>query len=155
MKVTELVKALEIGSKILSHYKGKDLTYALNDILSMCQEKEIASQTKMRTSHIKEVESHTKNETALKYNSLTQPEHENINKKELDFIRVMGGMSIQEIQEYLNDKTNFPNIESLKRIASAIGLRGQSRVGRDSLIHSIVKMIDRSRIDREISSRHD
>ena len=139
MKTKELIKILELGGKILSHYKDRDVAHALGDILDMCNEKKIRSSHSVNN-NLNEVYLETIPSTSDNYQG--------------DFFRDTEQMSLEEVHDYLNDKKMFPNIESLRKLAASLGLSSQSRVNRDNLIYSISKIIDRSRIDREISMRN-
>ncbi|HHF3072198.1 TPA: hypothetical protein ACPJ1I_004272 [Vibrio diabolicus] len=134
MKSRELMQMFEIGARIMSFYKNKDVLYALNDILDMCERKEESSYFQ-----------HVNDEVIS----------DSIGKKFKDtpVIEDIDAMSIDDLYYKLNDRKLFPNVDSIKKFAVSIGLRGQSRVNRENLIHSIIKFVERSRIDQDISSR--
>jgi len=132
MKSKELIKIFELGSQILSHYKDKDIVYALTDILEKCDKSIKVSTSKKVVTEKRPFKS--TNDAFL---------------KEID------SMSLQDIQSKLNDKAEFPNIESLRELAIKFGLGKQLRANRDNIIHSILKMIERSRINQTISERHE
>ncbi|HIF9364990.1 TPA: hypothetical protein ACX6SR_000124 [Photobacterium damselae] len=134
MKSKDLIKIFEAGSKILSYYSDKDIHYALNDILKMLEEKEAPN--KRRTSSNTQVN----NEFITYIDNLAI----NIEHIELD-----------ELQSILNNKDLFPNIQSLVYFSDKIGFSKQPRLSRENLIHTIIKYIDRSRIDKAINSRTD
>lgn len=134
MKSKELMQIFELSAKIMSFYKNKDIVYALNDILDMCKSKDEHNESE-------QIES-IKLDKVINYKIESDLAFKNIDS-----------MSVEEISATLNDKNLFPNVDSLKKFAISIGLRGQSRINRDSLIHSIIKFVELSRIDREISSR--
>jgi len=134
MKSKELMQIFELSAKIMSYYKNKDVVYALNDILDMCKNREESSEVQ-------------------KINNVTYSESSYHDIEVAPFIENVDSMSIDEIYNKLNNRTIFPNVESIKKFALNIGLRGQSRVNRENLIHSIIKFVERSRIDQDISSR--
>lgn len=61
--------------------------------------------------------------------------------------------SIPEIKEALCDTDLFPTTQSLKDFALLLGITFQSRINRENVVHSIIKYIDRSRLDKTIASR--
>ncbi|HHF3036791.1 TPA: hypothetical protein ACPJ07_001464 [Vibrio diabolicus] len=134
MKSKELMQIFELSAKIMSYYKNKDVVYALNDILLMCKKKDEVSISQ-------QVES-------------VKVEESEVLKTDFSFsIGNIETLSVEEIAVRLNDRNLFPNVDSLKKFANDIGLKGQSRVNRENLIYTIVKFVERSRIDKDISSR--
>lgn len=135
MKSKDLIKIFELSSKILSYYKNKDVVYALTDILKMCEDKPVDVVF-------------DKQLTIEKNNVLI---YENSEK----FLLKIKNMSLEEIKAHLDDKTIFPNIESLRSISVGLGFKSQPRASRDITIHTILKLIDRSRIEESISTRNE
>ncbi|PMN28620.1 hypothetical protein BCT35_23255 [Vibrio lentus] len=146
MKNSDLIKTLSIGAKILSYYKDKDLSYALNDILRMCEAKEERQSMEARVSK-------PRTNTAYDVESF----HLQSPRPRIDyenFIKKSDSMTTAELADYLEDKAHFPNIDSLRDLAVGLGIKGQSRVSRNNIIHSILMVIERKRIHKSISSRH-
>lgn len=135
MKAKELIKIFEISTQILDHYKNKEIVDALTDILDMCKANS-SQNLKKKTTTIRVDSEIEKNDKDL-------------------FLNEMTSFTLDEIQERLNDKSYYPNVESLRNLATSIGLSKQSRSNKENIIHSIIKVIERSRIDKTISERHD
>ena len=135
MKSKELIKIFQLGSQSLSHYKDREVVSALTDILDMCN---ASSQKK-------------KKETPVVVASEIK---DDVSNSQL-FLNEVSSLPLEDIKEKLNNKLDFPNIDSLKRLAIGFGLGKQLRSNRDNIIHSIIKIIERSRIDKTISERHD
>ncbi|MCS6259060.1 hypothetical protein G3479_07305 [Shewanella baltica] len=133
MKSKDLSQVLELACQILSYYEDENVTDALKDILHMCEERKSSTNKKLKDKN--RSKSGIDSELRERFYSETK------------------GLSIPEIQTYLNDKTQFPNISSLQHLAERIGLKGLSRANRDNIIHSILKAIERSQIDQTISER--
>ncbi|PSV41305.1 hypothetical protein [Photobacterium sp. GB-36] len=149
MKSKELMQIFELSAKIMSFYKDKDVIYALNDIITMCESnyENVSSQ-------------HTEAKSVKKYNEdiISEIKKTKSIKKELtlhllneDNIKTM---TIEDISIHLSNREFFPSIESLNQFAITLGMGKQSRVSRDNLIYSIIKFIERSRIDSDINSRN-
>tara|TARA_R110002049_G_scaffold304178_1_gene499200 strand:- start:1374 stop:1787 length:414 start_codon:yes stop_codon:yes gene_type:complete len=135
MKAKELIKIFELSSQILSHYKNKEVVSALSDILDMC-EANSNEKTKKQAAIVK-------NDTHVKKND------------KVDFLNDVSSLTLDQIREKLNDRSHYPSVESLRDLAVSVGVSKQARANRDNIIHSIIKVIERSRIDKTISERHD
>lgn len=138
MKSTELIKIFDVGTKILAHYKNKDVLFALNDILNVLEERTVSQETVSVKK--KEIKDSNDINPSYDYRNMTN------NLTEL---------SLEEVKPLLEDNKKFPNIESLKVFASELGIKIQARASRVNIIHSIIKSVERSRIDQMISSRVD
>ena len=134
MKSKELIKILELGQQILSFYEDKDVSYALKDILAMCEQRKL------------KVDGNLKED--LPQNNLSDAR-----KLRDQFYVETEGLNYLELQAYLEDRGRFPNISSLQQLAEIIGLKGLRRANRDNIVHSIMKAIERSKIDQTISER--
>ncbi|MCE9850645.1 hypothetical protein [Shewanella chilikensis] len=134
MKSKELIKILELGQQILSFYEDKDVSYALKDILAMCEQRKL------------KVDGNLKKD--LPQNNLSDAR-----KLRDQFYVETEGLNYLELQAYLEDRGRFPNISSLQQLAEIIGLKGLRRANRDNIVHSIMKAIERSKIDQTISER--
>lgn len=134
MKSKELIKILELGQQILSFYEDKDVSYALKDILTMCEQRKL------------KVDGNLKKD--LPQNNLSDAR-----KLRDQFYVETEGLNYLELQAYLEDRGRFPNISSLQQLAEIIGLKGLRRANRDNIVHSIMKAIERSKIDQTISER--
>lgn len=133
MNNAKLIKLFDVGSKILSHYKDKDVLFALKDILSILEKQNVVPETKKK----KDID--------------------NI-KPAYDYSHVIKNIAVtplEDIEVLLEDNEKFPTIDSLKMFAKDLGIKTQSRASRANIIHSIIKSVERSRIDKTISSRHD
>jgi virulence-associated protein VapD len=138
MKSTELIKIFDVGTKILAHYKNKDVLFALNDILNVLEERTVSQETVSVKK--KEIKDSNDINPSYDYRNMTN------NLTEL---------ALEEVKPLLEDNKKFPNIESLKVFASELGIKIQARASRVNIIHSIIKSVERSRIDQMISSRVD
>ena len=138
MKSTELIKIFDVGTKILAHYKNKDVLFALNDILNVLEERTVSQETVSVKK--KEIKDSNDINPSYDYRNMTN------NLTEL---------ALEEVKPLLEDNKKFPNIESLKVFASELGIKIQDRASRVNIIHSIIKSVERSRIDQMISSRVD
>ncbi|MBO2687077.1 hypothetical protein [Shewanella algae] len=134
MKSKELIKILELGQQILSFYEDKDVSYALKDILAMCEQRKL------------KVDGNLKED-------LPQNKLSDARKLRDQFYVETEGLNYLELQAYLEDRGRFPNISSLQQLAEIIGLKGLRRANRDNIVHSIMKAIERSKIDQTISER--
>ena len=136
MKSTELVKIFDVGIKILSHYKNKDVLFVLNDILSSLEEKPILPKAVL-----------VKKEQIQPSNSIDKSyDYRNVTNNITQF-------SLEEVKSLLEDSEKFPNVKLLKKFAGELGINVQSRASRANIIHSIIKSVERSRIDQMISTR--
>lgn len=138
MKNKELIKIFDVCTKILSHYKDKDILFTLKDILSVLEERTVSQ----NTASVKKKEIKDSNDINSAY------DYRNA-------INNIAELSLEDIKVLLEDTGKFPNIESLKRFASEFGIKAQARASRVNIIHSIIKSVERSRIDQTISSRLD
>lgn len=135
MKAKELITIFELSSQILSHYKNKEVVSALSDILEMCKA--------------------SSNGKTKKQDAIVKSDVQVQKVDKVDFLNDVSSLTLDEIREKLNDRLHYPNVESLRNLAVSVGVSKQSRVNKDNIIHSILKVIERSRIDKTISGRHD
>jgi hypothetical protein len=135
MKSKELIKIFDLCGQILSHYKDKDVAYALTDILKKCNP---------------DVEVLSKKAVTTKKTTTTKKEP--VKYANNEFLTEIQSMNLQDIRTKLNNKDEFPNMESLRSLAASFGL-GKQLGKKDDIIHSIIKIIERSRIDKTISER--
>ncbi|MDO6636028.1 hypothetical protein Q4540_00470 [Pseudoalteromonas carrageenovora] len=135
MKAKELITIFELSSQILSHYKNKEVVSILSDILDMCKA--------------------SSNEKVKKQDAIVKKDIQMQKIDKVDFLNDVSSLTLDEIREKLNDRLHYPSVESLRNLAVSVGLSKQSRANKDNIIHSILKVIERSRIDKTISERHD
>lgn len=139
MKCSEISKALHLGAKILSHYKEKNIVSALEDILKVIKKN---PKTERRAkSKIKKISADLTQETLLE-----QPREGKVVTFDLE------NSSLEEIKAELSNTARFPNIDSLRNFALQFGLKINNRP-RSIVVQTIVKAIERTRIDAKISSR--
>lgn len=138
MKSTELIKIFDVGTKILAHYKNKDVLFALNDILNVLEERTVSQETVSVKK--KEIKDSNDINPSYDYKNVTN----NITK-----------LSLEEVESLLKESKKFPNIEALRIFAGELGIKTQVRASRANIIHAIIKSVERSRIDQMISSRVD
>lgn len=138
MKSTELIKIFDVGTKILAHYKNKDVLFALNDILNVLEERTVSQETVSVKK--KEIKDSKDINPSYDYKNVTN----NITE-----------LSLEEVESLLKESKKFPNIEALRIFAGELGIKTQVRASRANIIHAIIKSVERSRIDQMISSRVD
>ena len=138
MKNKELIKIFDVCTKIMSHYKDKNILFTLKDILSVLEERTVLQ----NTASVKKKEIKDRNDINSSY------DYGNA-------IKNIAELSLEEIKVLLEDTGKFPNIESLNKFANEFGIKAQDRASRVNIIHSIIKSVERSRIDQTISSRLD
>ena len=138
MKSTELIKIFDVGTKILAHYKNKDVLFALNDILNVLEERTVSQETVS----VKKKEIKDSNDINPSY------DYKNVRNN-------ISELSLEEVESLLKESKKFPNIEALRIFAGELGIKTQVRASRANIIHAIIKSVERSRIDQMISSRVD
>lgn len=138
MKSTELIKIFDVGTKILAHYKNKDVLFALNDILNVLEERTVSQETVS----VKKKEIKDSNDINPSY------DYKNVTNNITE-------LSLEEVESLLKESKKFPNIEALRIFAGELGIKTQVRASRANIIHAIIKSVERSRIDQMISSRVD
>jgi hypothetical protein len=138
MKSKELIAIFDICTKIMSYYKDKDILFILKDILSILEERAYSNNT-----------ASAENAKITDTKDLgSSYDYENMAKN-------IAGLSLEELKILLEDTGKFPNVESLKQFANQFGVKAQARASRVNIIHTIIKSVERSRIDQTISSRLD
>lgn len=138
MKNKELIKILDVCTKIMSHYKDKDILFTLKDILSVLEERTVSKNS--ASAKMKESKDSDDIKSSYDYGNA---------------IKSTAELSLEEIKVLLEDTGKFPNIDSLNKFANEFGIKTQARASRINIIHSIIKSVERSRIDQTISSRLD
>jgi len=147
IKTHELITILDYISKIMSHYPNKNVDYALDDILLLLEEKH--NQNK----NIKPIQTKQKqpSENRMDNTSVIQDVIEDEKIKNL--IDNIEFKDMLEIEALLTNTELFPNIMTIRTLATNLGFKISSRQNKTSLIKTILKSIERSRIDRTIGNR--
>lgn len=147
IKTHELITILDYISKIMSHYPNKNVDYALDDILLLLEEKH--GQNKRN----KTIQTKHKQPTSngMENKSVIQDAIED--EKIKDLIDNIEFKDILEIESLLTNSELFPNITTIRTLATNLGFKISSRQNKTSLIKTILKSIERSRIDRTIGNR--
>ncbi|WP_429163002.1 hypothetical protein [Aeromonas media] len=146
IKTHELITTLDYISKIMSYYPNKTVDYALDDILLLLERKshqELKNKTKANHKRI------IPNEMVSF--SVTKDIFEDERIKNL--IDDVEYKDITEIENLLTDIELFPSIASIRTFATHLGFKISARQNKTSLIKTILKSIERSRIDRTIGNR--
>lgn len=140
MKTHELISLAQYITKIMSFYPNKTVDYALDDILSLLEEKHKISK------------SLSSGKTKLKEESTTTANHKT-HAEFTEFVNNMKTLSIEEINKSLSNELLFPTTQSLKILANMIGIKSTSRQNRDVIVMNIIKTIERRRMDVTISDK--
>ncbi|WP_369436583.1 hypothetical protein [Serratia marcescens] len=145
MKTNEIITIMDYISKIMSYYPNKGVDFALDDILFLLEQK------KNKNSH---EETKRKNKVisvdSAFSDSISQVSASKVAKELLNNIE---NKDIHEIEAVLNNDEIFPNVFSIKIFASHLGLKPTARQSKALLIKTILKAIERSRIDKTIGNR--
>ena len=135
MKSHELISLAEYISKIMAHYPNKSVEHALNDILSLLENRKnkvhLINKTEKQLHENKKTPRSLKNSISLQHAFVESLRSEN------------------ETSELLSNLT----LGELKKIANEIGIRTSSRQNKDILVMNISKTMERRRIDLTIQDK--
>lgn len=135
MKTNEFVGILNKFVELLSLFPDKDIASSLDEMILLVKE--------------------SKDEKGIKKNhkeKFTELDKQN-EKKIYDLSQRLNSMSISEIEKKLNDTELFKTMKDIRSFAEFIGLTIGARQSRSSTIHTIIKHIERGRINKTISER--
>ncbi|MBW9430502.1 hypothetical protein FHC77_07050 [Atlantibacter hermannii] len=145
IKTHELISFADYIIKIMSYYPGKSVDFALDDILSLLEEKK--SNEKLNVIQTQLSPFITEKNNSLKDDSNIFDNRIN------DFANDIENKTPEEIESILNDVEVFKNVGTIKLFAKILGIKTAGRQNRLTLIKMIVKTIERSRIDKTIGNR--
>ena len=135
MKTNELTNLLNKIVELLSLFPDKDIASSLDEIIFI-------------------VKKSKDKKTIKKDNKGKSVELDKINEKKInDLSQKINSMIISEIEKELNDTDLFKAMKDIRKFAESIGLTIGTRQNRSSTIHTIIKHIERSRINKTISER--
>ncbi|EAA5383980.1 hypothetical protein IGD39_004648 [Salmonella enterica] len=145
IKTHELISFADYIIKIMSYYPGKSVDFALDDILSLLEEKK--SNEKINVVRTQLSPFITQKNNSLKDDSNIFDSRIN------DFANDIENRTPEEIESILNNVEVFKNVGAIKLFAKILGIKTAGRQNRLTLIKMIVKTIERSRIDKTIGNR--
>lgn len=145
IKTHELISFADYIIKIMSYYPGKSVDFALDDILSLLEEKK--SNEKINVVRTQLSPFITQKNNSLKDDSNIFDSRIN------DFANDIENRTPEEIESILNNVEVFKNVGTIKLFAKILGIKTAGRQNRLTLIKMIVKTIERSRIDKTIGNR--
>ena len=135
MKTNELANILSKIVELLSLFPDKDIIKSLDEIIFI-------------------VKKNNDKKTIKKDNKEKSVELDKINEKKIyDLTQKINSITISEIERELNDTDLFKAMKDIRKFAESIGLTIGTRQNRSSTIHTIIKHIERSRINKTISER--
>lgn len=141
MKTHELVDLLDYVSKIMSFYPNKNLSFALDDILNILEEQ--------RGREVGAVLSAKKKV----HNEAFYPGGVKGGEEIKEFAKNIKNKDSKDIEDFLNNADLFPNIKSLNFFASELGIKTPAKQNRNVVIMTIIKAVERRRIDTTIGNR--
>ncbi|MFT4291068.1 hypothetical protein [Enterobacter sp.] len=145
IKTHELISFADYIIKIMSYYPGKSVDFALDDILSLLEEKK--SNEKLNVVR-------TQLSPFIRQKNNPLKDDSNIFDSRInDFANDIENRTPEEIESILNDAEVFKNVGTIKLFAKILGIKTAGRQNRLTLIKMIVKTIERSRIDKTIGNR--
>jgi len=134
MNSNELSKILLRINDLLKLYPDKDVIYILEDMI------------KIKTKVLKAPVNDSKQALGI---------DENTRKMMInDIAKDIDNLGISDIESKLNTVELFPTLEYIKYFASLVGIEVSARQSRLNLVHTILKDLDRMRINKTISSRN-
>ena len=135
MKTNEVTNLLNKIVELLSLFPDKDIASSLDEIIF------IVNKSKDK-------------KTIKKNNKRKSVELDKINEKKInDLLQNINSMNISDIEKELSDNDLFKAMKDIRKFAESIGLTIGTRQKRSSTIHTIIKHIERSRINKTISER--
>jgi len=145
IKTHELISFADYIIKIMSYYPGKSVDFALDDILSLLEEKKSNEKINVVRTQLSPL--------ITQKNNSQKDDGNPFNSRIKDFANDIENRTPEEIESILNDVEVFKNVDTIKFFAKILGIKTAGRQNRLTLIKMIVKTIERSRIDKTIGNR--
>ncbi|TPD66568.1 hypothetical protein FJP64_07610 [Kosakonia cowanii] len=145
IKTHELISFADYIIKIMSYYPGKSVDFALDDILSLLEEKKCKDKINIERNRLSPF--------ITQKNNPLKDDRKTFDSRINDFANDIENRTPEEIESILNNAEIFKNLDTIKFFAKILGIKTAGRQNRLTLIKTIVKTIERSRIDKTIGNR--
>ncbi len=140
MRSHELARILKVFSDVLYELPDKNIEAALNEILEILKGKKTPNKSETNFS---------------KLNSRASDEAESDLPLEIpeELIKSLNTMSLQDVRQLLDSDPQWKKTAALRALANRLDIEISSRQNRSAITHTILKHLERARLDTTIRSR--